>query len=318
MEITYQGRTHDVAEGKTVLEALLEAGEPIPNACLAGACGSCMLRVRSGPIPAEAQVGLRPALRALGYVFSCQCRPRAPMALDPLGEGMLLPASVIAREALSGQVARVTLELAEPADMMAGQYVTLHRDGVARSFSLARVGERQRLELHVRRTPGGAMSPYLCDAAKAGDELVVQGPFGQCVYMPDSPEQPLLLAGTGTGLSPLWGVLHDALAEGHVGPIHLFHGALSPEGLYLVDELRALAARHPNLHYRPSVVTGASEGLEQGPLDAVVARHVPRTTGMRVFLCGAPDIVATLKRRVFLAGAALADIASDAFLPAVS
>ncbi len=198
MEITYQGRAHEVAEGKTVLDTLLQAGEAIPNACLAGACGSCLLRVRSGPIPAEAQVGLRPALKALGYVFSCQCRPRAPMVLEPLGEGMLLPASVVGREALSAQVARVHIGLAEPADMMAGQYVTLHRNGVARSFSLARVSDRQTLELHVRRTPGGAMSPYLCDEASRGDELVVQGPFGQCVYMPDRPEQPLLLAGTGT------------------------------------------------------------------------------------------------------------------------
>ena len=55
MEITYQDRTYEVAEGKTVLDTLLQAGEAIPSACLAGACGSCLLRVRSGPIPAEAQ-----------------------------------------------------------------------------------------------------------------------------------------------------------------------------------------------------------------------------------------------------------------------
>lgn len=313
-ELTYQGRTHAVAEGQTALDALLAAGEAIPNACLAGACGSCLLRVRSGEIPPGCQGGLREAWKALGYVYTCQCRPQGPLTLEPIGEGLWLDAAVVGREPLSASVTRVVLRLAEPADLMPGQYVTLHRGGVARSFSLASVTDGALLELHVRRLPGGAMSPYLCDEAAPGEPLVVQGPFGQCVYMPDRPEQPLLLAGTGTGLAPLWGVLHDALAAGHDGPIHLFHGALEPGGLYLVDDLRRLAARHPNLRYVPSVVSGATGEMEEGPLDAVVMRHLPKTTGVRVFLCGAPELVALLKRKVFLAGAALADIASDPFV----
>jgi NAD(P)H-flavin reductase len=145
---------------------------------------------------------------------------------------------------------------------------------------------------------------------------VVQGPLGHCVYVPGRPEQPLLLAGTGTGLAPLWGVLHDALAAGHTGPIQVFHGAAEPSGLYLVSELSALAASHANLRYVPSVLRGAVAAMEEGPLDQVVARHVPRTVGVRVFVCGAPDVVQVLKKKLFLAGAALRDIAADAFLPA--
>lgn len=316
--VAYEGRSHEVREGQTVLDALLAAGESIPHACRAGACGACILRATSGEIPAEAQVGLRDAWRARGCFHACQCRPRGPLSVEPLGDGMRVPARIALREALSASVARVLVELAAPFEATAGQYVTLDRGGVARSFSIAALHGARRIELHVRRIPGGAMSPYLCDTALPGDELVVQGPLGSCVYVPGRPAQPLLLAGTGTGLAPLWGVLHDALAAGHSGPIHVFHGGLDPTGLYLVDQLAALAASRPNVRYLPSVLKGALPGMEEGAIDAVVARHFPKTNGVRAFVCGAPDVVQALKKKIFLAGAALRDIAADAFVPAAS
>ena len=318
MEVTYQGRSHRVGEGQTVLDALLSAGEAIPNACRAGACGACILRVTSGVIPPEAQVGLRETWKALSYVHTCQCRPRGPMTMEPVGEGLSVAARVVSRQALSSSVARVLIALEAPLEGMAGQYVTLHLGGAARSFSIAARRPDDVIELHVRRVPGGLLSPYLCDRAEPGDPLVVQGPHGHCVYMPGRPTQPLLLAGTGTGLAPLWGVLQDALAAGHSAPIHVFHGAVDPEGLYLIDELRAVAACRPQVRYTPCVLRNALPDMEEGPLDAIVARHFPRTMGMRVFVCGAPDIVKTLKKKLFLSGASLADIASDAFVPAAA
>jgi NAD(P)H-flavin reductase/ferredoxin len=314
--ITYEGRRYEALEGQTVLDVLLAGGEAIPHACRAGACGACIVRATSGEVPPEAQVGLRDAWRARGYLLACQCRPRGDLALEPLGEGMRVPAEIAEREALSPSVARVLVRLAQPFEATAGQYVTIHRGDVARSYSIAARRDDRHIELHVRRVPGGKMSPYLHGEAQPGDRVVVQGPLGHCVYVPGRPEQPLLLAGTGTGLAPLWGVLHDALAAGHTGPIQVFHGAAEPSGLYLVSELSALAASHANLRYVPSVLRGAVAAMDEGPLDQVVARHVPRTVGVRVFVCGAPDVVQVLKKKLFLAGAALRDIAADAFLPA--
>jgi CDP-4-dehydro-6-deoxyglucose reductase len=314
--VVYEGRSHEVGEGQSVLDALLGGGEPIPHACRAGACGACILRATSGSIPPEAQAGLRDAWKARGCFHACRCHPTADLTVEPLGEGMRAHATVEARVPLSATVSRVLLRLDAPFEATPGQYLTLQRNGVARSFSIAaRHGDRT-LELHVQRVPGGAMSPYLCDEAKPGDALSVQGPLGFCVYTAGQPDQPLLLAGTGTGLAPLWGILHDALAAGHRAPIYLFHGAVRPEGLYLVDELRALAEEHPQVQYRPSVLLDSREGIEEGSLEQVVIRHLPKTTGMRVFLCGAPELVALVKKKVFLAGASMRDISSDAFVPA--
>jgi NAD(P)H-flavin reductase len=138
--------------------------------------------------------------------------------------------------------------------------------------------------------------------------------------VPGQPEQPLLLAGTGTGLAPLYGILRDALEAGHTGPLHLFHGALEPRGLYLVEELRTLASRHPQLHYRPSVLQGDPGGglWAVGALDALIKAECPRPVGWRAYLCGNPEWVLSQKKKLFLAGLHLKDIHADAFLPSAS
>ncbi|XHF30562.1 hypothetical protein NR792_35840 [Corallococcus exercitus] len=106
------------------------------------------------------------------------------------------------------------------------------------------------------------------------------------------------------------------MEAGHTGPIHLFHGALEPRGLYRVDALRALAERHPNLHYRPIVLAGGGGDVEEGPLEARILASLPkRPVGWRAFLCGNPEAVLSLRKKLFLTGFSLKDIHADAFLP---
>ncbi|NOK23451.1 2Fe-2S iron-sulfur cluster-binding protein, partial [Corallococcus carmarthensis] len=264
-KVRHEAAWYPLEPGETVLDGLLRQGVHVPHACRAGACQSCLMRATSGPVPEAAQVGLKDTLRARGYFLACACRPQEGTALEVAGASELrVPARVVDLESLSGDVLAVRLEVETPLDYRAGQYVTVVRaDGLARSYSLASLPREGRLELHVRLVPGGAMSGWFARDVRPGERVHVQGPAGDCFYVPGQPEAPLLLAGTGTGLAPLYGILRDALEEGHTGPIHLFHGALEPRGLYLVDALRALAGRHPNLHYRPCVLGGGGGAVEE-------------------------------------------------------
>ena len=163
------------------------------------------------------------------------------------------------------------------------------------------------------------MSGWFHTEAKSGDPVGVLGPNGECFYVDGRPEQPLLLAGTGTGLAPLLGIVRDAVRHGHRGPIHLFHGALHPGGLYLVEELRELARRHSQLHYTAAVLEGTpSDFMSVGPLDQTILSKFPDLTGWRGFVCGDPGIVRALKQQLFLANMASRDIYSDAFIPAAA
>jgi NAD(P)H-flavin reductase len=160
---------------------------------------------------------------------------------------------------------------------------------------------------------GGAMSPWLCDPARAGEAVDIQGPNGACFYLPGRPRQPMLLIGTGTGLAPLIGIVRDALADGHVGPIALYHGSRHASGLYLGDALRALTARHANLSYVPCLSGAEATGGRRGRADEAALADHGDLKGYRVFVCGVPAMVAGVRRRAYLAGVSLADINGDAF-----
>jgi len=276
-----------------------------------------MMRASGGRVPAASQQGLKATLTEQGYFLSCVCRPDEDLVIEPAG-GLRLDAVIAGLERLSTTVMRVRIQTASPMDYRPGQYVTLRRqDGLARSYSLASLPEEGTLELHVRRAPHGRMSGWVFEEAREGEPVSVLGPAGDCFYTKGNPEQPILLAGTGTGLAPLAGICRDALRQGHTGPIHLYHGALRPDSLYLQDELGEIAKSNPNVCYRPVVLAnGEPLGLATGPLDAVVTSNHPKMSGWRGYVCGDPAIVKLLKKKFFLAGMSSREIFADAFLEA--
>jgi len=167
----------------------------------------------------------------------------------------------------------------------------------------------------VRILDQGQMSRWLADQARPGDRVTIQGPSGHCFYVPGKPDQELVLAGTGTGLAPLYGLAQEALRQGHSGPITLFHAARNPTGLYLEATLREMEQREPNFRYVPCCeMPEGRDDVEVGPLDEVLIRSTPSFVGRRVFLCGNPSMVQSLRKKLFLRGAGIKEIFSDAFL----
>lgn len=305
-------------EGETVLEALEREGVPVPSSCRSGACQSCLLKSLEGTVPPKAQQGLKDSLKAQGYFLSCICHPEQDITVALAGEALNHVATVLSSEDIGAAVRRVRLSIPEGFQWFAGQYVTLIReDGVARSYSVASSPSDGYLELHVRRIPGGILSNWLHDDVPKGAALTLRGASGDCFYTPGAEEAPLLLAGTGTGLAPLYGILREALRQGHRGAIRLFHGAVDPSGLYYVEELRTLA-REAGIDYRRCVLKGECSGeadLEIGGLDAVVLAQEIDLAQTRAYLCGDPGLVGKMRKRLFLKGLSNRHIFADAFLP---
>ncbi len=308
--VRYGDLVAEVAVGETALDGLIRCGAPVRHACRAGSCGSCMLRAVEGHPPPASQAGLKDAWKARGYFLPCVCHPSSDLTVTDVGADAQVSGRIVALDALSADVVRVRIESDAPFDYRPGQYLSLVReDGLARSYSIASVTNEPWLELHVRLLPQGRMSAWLRKDARSGDRVQLLGPSGECFYVPGRPEQPLLLVGTGTGLAPLYGLLRDALHQGHTGPIHLVHGALRAGGLYLQDELRRIVGEHRHVEYVPTLCE------DDGPIDQLVLRRFP-VSGWRAFLCGDAALVNTLKKKLFLSGFALPDIHADAFLPA--
>lgn len=317
--VEFAGSSYSVQENETVLDALLRQGVEVPNSCRAGACQCCMMRAVDGDVPAEAQVGLKPALKEQGYFLSCSCKPSEDLVLEAPGDELRLPTKIVEMNDLGANVMQVMLEAPADFEYRPGQFITLTApDGTARSYSLASLPDDGLLELHIRRVPGGRLTSWVFNEAGPGSEVTIAGPAGECFYTEGNADQPILLVGTGTGLAPLWGIARDAVNRGHRGPIVLYHGGLNPSGLYHRAELQRLDDEVENFHYRPCVMKEGNGEIREGAIDKLIAADYPSLKGWRAFLCGNPDLVKMLKKKLFLSGMNMRDIAMDAFIPSIS
>jgi len=314
--LEYNGREYDRQAGESVLDALLRAGAAVSYSCRAGSCGSCLMQTSQvDAVPAAAQAGLKDTWKARGYFLACVCTPASDFAATPVGADVRTAATITAVETIAEGVLRVRLQPRDAFAYRPGQYLTLFRaDGLARSYSIASLAD-DGIELHVRRHAGGRMSEWLAALAEsgaAGVAVSIQGPMGECFYLPGREEQPLLLVGTGTGIAPLHAIAHDAMRAGHRGPVHLYHGAATGAGLYLDGPLRQLDAAHANVHCTQTTLEG------DGPIDRLVLQQHRSVSGWRVFLCGDPGVVNGLRKKLFVFGASLNDIHADAFQPSAA
>ncbi len=315
--IDFEGARFELAAGESVLDALLRNGKEIPHGCRGGACQSCILRGTAGDIPAKAQAGLKASQKQLGLFLSCSCYPAADLCVER--SSAVKPktqARVIHCQQLTPQVTRLRLE----ADLafVPGQYINIWLDPQnLRSYSIASLPSEGFIELHVRNIPCGRFSGQVIQSLTSGDLLTVQGPMGECVYETGSPDQPLLLLASGTGLAPLYGIARDALLQNHSGSIHLICAAREAHGFYLQDELAELAAAYPQLQVSYLCQSSAPDfsGAVQADVYNFTKELYPSTKGMAIYLCGGESFVRKLKKQCFLAGASMQHIRSDVFLP---
>jgi len=316
--IRFRGRSLDLRDGETVLECLERSGEQVPSSCRSGVCQTCLMQATSGDVPPESQKGLKPTLVNQGYLLACACRPTSDLELAD-GTPNEVTSRVLGTRALGANVVQVQLERPTGFSYDAGQFVQVVRpaDGLTRPFSLASLPSEAGLELHVAVRPDGNMSRWLAGAQ--GEPVRLRGPLGECSYRAADLAASLLLIGTGTGLAPLLGVLKQALAQGHQGPIALHHGAESFEGLYRWRELCELAERHANLELFGwvGVAPPALEPrLRVGRIDRQLLQNYAPIQHAEIYLCGNPALVANLKKYAYLQGASLDRIHSDPFVTA--
>ena len=317
----FEGKRYALSEGESVLDCLLRNGEAVSSLCRSGACQSCVLKATAGAVPAAAQVGLKDAWKRQGFFLACVCHPQEELDVERCEAAATHSAKVTRVRVLAPNVLGVWLSRPAELGFRAGQFVQLTRpsDGLMRPYSIASLPSEEEIELHVAELPNGQMSGWLRDAV--GQSVQVRGPFGECFYQEGEPDRPLLLAGTGTGLSPLAGVLRAAAYHGHRGEVSLFHGSAQPSGIYLRAELEALLGSLPGLQLFGSVLSGfegelgpqGSWHVERAPLDQIVLSRYPKLHDHRLFVCGHPTLVRMLRKRAYLAGASLGRIHSDSF-----
>jgi ferredoxin-NADP reductase len=106
-----------------------------------------------------------------------------------------------------------------------------------RSYSIASSPlDEGEVELTIDRLEDGEVSPYFDDVVAAGDEVELRGPFAS--YFVWSGEDPVLLAGGGSGVVPLMSMLRHRRRIAPELPMRLIYSARSLEEVIYADELK--------------------------------------------------------------------------------
>ena len=334
MEVRLQpsGHTFTVNPGETILEAALRQSIGLPYGCRNGACGACKGILRSGELEyGEYQErALHASEKAAGKALTCCTRPLGDIVFEVrelAGAKDLairtMPCRVERIEKAAHDVAILYLKLptGERLQFLAGQYIDiLMKEGKRRSFSLANAPhDDQFLQLHVRKTPGGAFSKYVFEEMKERAILRFEGPLGT-FYLREDSDKPIIFVAGGTGFAPIKAQIEHLFHHGDDRPIVLYWGARARKDLYLPDLPAAWARDHANFSYIPVLSDALPEDAWTGRAGFVhqaVLDDFPDLSGYQVYACGAPAMTDLAKQTFVERGLPDDEFYCDAFTPSV-
>lgn len=238
----------------------------------------------------------------------------------------VLTAQVLAKEKLLDHVVRVDFEMVDPPEIRyeAGQYIILHtaeRDGkvIKRSYSIASPPNPKGFSLCVKVV--GLASQYISNL-NPGDRVKFSGPWGLGKFtFPEKTEAEIVMMATGTGFSPIHGLLQSRVPA-HPEKKFLFLWGLARESdIYNTAVLDDLATRHPHFSYRiilsePDVSWQGKRGM----LSRVFADEIGEAPGKEYFLAGNGAMIASVESQLKAREVMAAKIHKEVFFmpPAVS
>ncbi|WBM35204.1 MULTISPECIES: benzoate 1,2-dioxygenase electron transfer component BenC [Pseudomonas] len=295
---------------ETVADAAYRQGMNIPLDCRDGACGTCKCKAESGRYDLGDNF-IEDALSedeiAEGFVLTCQMRAESDCVIHiPVSSQLCKTEQGSFEAAISDvrQLSASTIALSIKGEALSrlaflpGQYVNLKVPGSeqSRAYSFSSLQKDGEVSFLIRNVPGGLMSSFLTNLAKAGDSMSLTGPLGSFYLRPI--RRPLLLLAGGTGLAPFTAMLEKIAEQGSEHPLHLIYGVTNDFDLVELDRLQALAARIPNFTYSACVTNPDS----QYPHKGYVTQHIEpghlNDGDVDVYLCGPPPMVEAVSQYV--------------------
>lgn len=187
-----------------------------------------------------------------------------------------------------------------------GQYVTVrvptpHGHTTMRNYSLSGTPGDEHFRISVKREPArnadaprGYVSHFLHEEVNAGDMIEVGPPCGEFTLhaASDDAERPLVLLSGGVGITPVLSMLRAAVKRGGARPILFVHAALHGGTHAFRQEVRDIAARHPNVrvHFtysEPKPIDRERNRFHaEGYVDAALLGSLLDGPDADFFLCG--------------------------------
>ena len=313
------GVTFELAERRSILDSAAAANVILEYSCRTGRCGVCRARVKVGStIALKPEISLTAKDSVEGVILTCCRTTESDLTLEIEDISALAGIEVRttacridAIESVTGDVLRVVLRLPPrtPLAYLPGQHVQMIRGELRRSYSIANAPRPDgRLELLIKRVPGGAFSQYWFEEARANDLLRLEGPLGT-FFLRDDPTPRTVMLATGTGVAPILALLEQIEAGDNRRPVTLYWGGRRPEDLYI-----DIGALFPWVDYRPCLSRSSAgwNGLRGYVQDEFL--RAERFDDVVIYACGSNAMIDDTRTALVAKGLPERRFHSDAFV----
>ena len=301
-------RNITVNGGKNLLSILTEEKIFIPSACGGrGTCGLCKLKVLDGAgplLPTEIPYLSKKEIES-NVRLSCQVKVRNDLKIDIPAE-LFSACEFICKCTeivdLTYDIKQFHFELIEPnqIDYIPGQYIQLltpvYKKGIEevyRAYSISSdPADTNNIEAIIRLVPGGICTTYCFKYLKIGDEIKLNGPYGD--FRLSETDAPIVFIAGGSGMAPIKCILHHMKNTNNTRKTTYYFGANKVNELFLLNEMKEFELDLADFNFVPVVASPSEndswEG-ETGLVTEAVQRNLKNALGYEAYLCGSPGMI---------------------------
>ncbi len=196
----------------------------------------------------------------------------------------------------------VPAELSDTFAWRAGQHLSIRfkvdSQEVRRSYSISSSpvsGDPMRIT--VKRVKGGLISNHVNDTIKKGDVIDVMPPFGSfCLDAEPCERRTHYFFGAGSGITPLYSMLHSVLCNEPHSVAHLVYGNKSVDNILFRDKLNKLTEQYGKRISVMHVLSAATmweqfdywrKGVvDTAAIEAMIAEKPPYQQNTQYYVCG--------------------------------
>lgn len=294
--------------GGSLLSVLTGEKLFIPSACGGrGTCGLCKLKVLegAGPLLPTEEPYLDEEERASNVRLACQVKVRENLKIEIPKELLAIreyTCKCAAIRDLTHDMKLFRFEMVEPKtiDYIPGQYIQLltpvyEKSGeeVYRAYSIASdPADKSAIELIIRLVPGGICTTYCFEYLKVGDEVMMNGPYGE--FRLSETEAPIVFIAGGSGMAPIKCMLHEMKNTGNHRKATYYFGANKVKELCLGDLMSQFESELTDFTYIPVVAAPEEDERwdgERGLVTKAVERNLKNADQYEAYLCGSPGMI---------------------------
>lgn len=297
-----------VTGGKNLLSVLGNEKIFIPSACGGrGTCGLCKLKILEGAgalLPTE-EPFLDKKERAESVRLSCQVKVRndlkifIPPELFAIQEYKCKCSEIID---LTYDMKQFRFQLTEPnkIDFIPGQFMQFltpvyekNSEEIYRAYSISSdPADKNNIEFIIRLVPNGICTTYCFNYLKIGDEVKLNGPYGE--FRLSDTDAPIVFIAGGSGMAPIKCILHHMKNAGIKRKATYYFGANKVKDLCCLDLMRQFENELADFRFAPAVAApepDESWSGKKGLITNAVKEDLNNAAESEAYLCGSPGMI---------------------------